>query len=161
SIIPLGRQYQQLKDSLWFPPSTVVGSATEITPYDTDFDNVPRAKGGTAPGMGFMIAYNLLSSSHTLRTYSQPEPQYRGFAGGLGRKGANRLVIFETDGVPNTRAFATFQSSSSDSYYPIRIKFPDTLSDGSNEFPTGGTYASSEVYDVVDIMTNLESDPNP
>ena len=105
AVVALGRSYQQLKDSLWFPPSTVTGTATEITPYDADFLNVPRANGGTAPGMGFMIAYNQLSNSvNSLRTYSTPTDTYRGNAGGLGRKGASRLIIFETDGVPNTQA---------------------------------------------------------
>jgi hypothetical protein len=161
AVVPLGRNYQQLKDSLWFPPSTVVGGVSEITPYDTDFDNVPRAHGSTAPGMGFMIAYNMLSSSITTRLYAQPQPTYRGSTGGLGRKGANRLIIFETDGVPNTRAYAGFNNAGADSYYKIRVKYPENLSDSSNEFPGWGTYASSEVYDVVDILCNLETDANP
>src|SRR5262249_49525604 len=46
AVIALGRNYQGLKDSLWFPPTTISGAATEITPYDIDFAHVPRAKGG-------------------------------------------------------------------------------------------------------------------
>jgi hypothetical protein len=150
AVVPMGQNYTQLIDSLWFPPTTVTGSATSITPYDTDMSNVPRANGGTCPGMSFMIAYNMLSSSVTnLRTYAQPEPQYRGSAGGLGRKGADRLVIFETDGSPNVRAVATINNSGSDSYYPIRCVDPANLNDTSNQYPTGGTYANSEVYSVV------------
>jgi hypothetical protein len=150
AVVPLGQNYQQLIDSLWFPPTTVTGSASTITPYDTDMSNVPRAQGGTCPGMSFMIAYNLLSSSVTnLRTYALPEPQYRGSAGGLGRKGADRLIIFETDGAPNTRAVATIVNSGGDSYYPIRIINPSNLNDSNNEHPSGGSYTSNEVYNVV------------
>src|SRR5262249_18801434 len=115
SIVPLGRSYQQLKDSLWFPPSTVTAGVTSIGPFDTDFDNTPRANGGTSPDMAFMMAYNLLSSSiNNLRLYSTPTSTYRGVSGGLGRKGANRLIIFETDGAPNRVATASLVNSSSD-----------------------------------------------
>jgi hypothetical protein len=153
AVVPLGRNYQQLKDSLWFPPSTVTGSnvGQEITPFDPDMTQVPRSDGGTSPGMGFMIAYNQLSSSTTnLRFYAQPQPQYRGDAGGLGRKGAARLIIFETDGFPNTRAFANLVSAGADSYYPIRITNPQNLADTKNvEWPSSGGYSNSEVYNVV------------
>ncbi len=154
AVIPLGRNYQGMKDSLWFPPSTVSGGATSITPYDTDFDNVPRAKGGTGPQMGLMIAYNLLSSSYSnLRTFATPSNTYRGYAGGLGRKGASRLVIFETDGAPNTRAHRDITGTGSDAYYPIRIKDPKKISETLNEFPLGATetngYSDTEVFNVV------------
>lgn len=164
AVVPLGRNYQMLKDSLWFPPSTINDtSIKEITPYDEDFDNVPRAKGGTAPGMGFMIAYNLLSSSYgNLRSYAQPQPKYRGSAGGLGRRGASRLIIFETDGAPNTSATATLVSSGKDSYYPVRIKYPDKLTDtGNTEWPANPSYANSQVYDVVKQVCALDTATPP
>jgi hypothetical protein len=162
SAIPLGRNYQGMKDSLWFPPTTVTGSATTITPYDPDFANVPRAKGGTTPQMGLMIAFNLLSSSATnLRLYATPTATYRGLDGGLGRKGASRLVVFETDGAPNTRAVANLSGSGSDSYYPIRIKDPTNIANAQNEFPTGGSYADSEVYSVVQQMCAMNTASPP
>lgn len=161
AIVPLGRNYQKLKDSLWFPPTTIIKGIKEITPYSADFANVPRAKGGTAPGMGFMIAYNLLSSSVDLRLHAQPQPDYRGSAGGLGRKGANRLIIFETDGVPNTRAHAAFVSSGKDSYYPIRVKNPEDLSDSGNEYPNSGTYNVNDIYSVVEQICKMETNASP
>jgi hypothetical protein len=172
AVVALGRNYQQLKDSLWFPPTTVTGGVTEITPYDTDMTNAPRASGGTAPGMGFMIAYNQFSSSTTnLRFYAQPSynlpsnnvPNYRGSAGGLGRKGANRLIIFETDGVPNTRAFATIVSAGANSYYPIRIGNTQNIGDSTlnKEFPSGGSYANSEVYGIVQQICAMDSAAPP
>ena len=52
-------------------------------------------------GMGFMIAYNLLSSSTTnLRSRSQPQPTYRGNAGGLGRRGAQPSSFRDGQGAP-------------------------------------------------------------
>jgi hypothetical protein len=163
AVVPLGRNYQHLKDALWFPPSTVTGGVTEITPYDNDFKQVPRAQGGTAPGIGFMLAYNMLSSSASnLRFYSQPQPLYRGIAGGLGRKGAQRLIIFETDGAPNTAANALMGGSGSDSYYKVRIRVPDNLSDGTNtEFPSSGTYYDADIYNVVDQICKLETASPP
>jgi hypothetical protein len=160
AVVALGRNYQQIKDSLWFPPTTVTGGVSEIGPYDTDMDYVPRANGGTAPGMGFMIAYNQLSSSYTnLRDYPTPQATYRGLEGGLGRKGSARLIIFETDGCPNSRAFATVVNSGSDSYYPIRVKKPANLSDPANvEWPTGTAgYVQSEVTDVVAQICALDT----
>ncbi len=162
AVIPLGRNYQGMKDSLWFPPSTVSGGVSTITPYDADFNNVPRAKGGTCPGMGLMIAYNLMSpSTANLRNFAAPSSTYRGYAGGLGRKGASRLVIFETDGAPNTRAIATLAGSGSESYYPIRIKSPSNIGDAQNEFPAGGSYSDSEVYDVVKQICAMDNASPP
>ncbi len=163
AAVPLGRNYQMLKDSLWFPPSTVTGGKTEISPYDPDMSQVPRANGGTGPGMGLMLAYNLFgSSSSNLRFYAQPQPQYRGDAGGLGRKGASRLIILETDGAPNTRAFASLVNQGADSFYPVRVKYPLNLSDSKNtEWPGGGSYANSEVYDVVKQICALETAAPP
>src|SRR5207253_3935070 len=142
--------------------STVAAGVATITPYDADFANVPRAHGGTAPEMGFMLAYNLLSSSTTnLRTYAAPSATYRGYDGGLGRKGASRLVIFETDGAPNTRAIASIAGSGTDSYYPIRIKDPTNIANGANEFPTGGGYQDSDVYPVVQQICALNTASPP
>ncbi len=162
AVVPLGRNYQNLKDSLWFPPSTVVGVATTITPYDADFANVPRAQGATAPGMGFMLAYNLMSSSTTnLRTFATPSSTYRGYVGGLGRKGATKLVIFETDGAPNTYAYKAIVSSGADSYYPIRIKDPNNIGNSLNEFPSWGTYADADVFTVVKQIAALNTAATP
>ncbi|MGF1579595.1 MAG: hypothetical protein ACFCD0_09545 [Gemmataceae bacterium] len=173
AVVPLGRSYDELKESLWFPPVTVVGGEREIHPWHPDMSQVPRANGGTAPQMAFMIAYNQFSSSTAnLRDYSKPltlpdgtDPpaevyaQYRGRAGGLGRRGAERIVIFETDGVPNTRRFASIQNAGADSYYPIRVQYPDDLSNsGNTEFPVQNSgFLASEVYSVVQQIVALDT----
>jgi Putative Flp pilus-assembly TadE/G-like len=163
AVIGLGRNYQGLKDSLWFPPTTVSGAAKEITPYDADFAHVPRAKGGTAPAMGFMIAYNQFSSSTAnLRSYSQPEPLDKGLAGGVGRKGAQRLIIFETDGAPNTGATASLVSSGADSYYRIRLVDPLNYNSPKNvEWPSNPSYADSDVFAVVSSITAKDTASPP
>ena len=63
--------------------------------------------------MALMLAYNQFAtttpSDTTLRSFATSSPITfpSGMAGGLGRKGAQKLIIFETDGLPNTTATAT------------------------------------------------------
>jgi hypothetical protein len=182
-VVPMGRSYTTLTNSLWFPPLTVTGGFSEITPYDNSLPEGPRADGGTAVGMGFMLAYNQLSNSAAnLRFYSQPSyklpssstPNYRGDAGGLGRKGAARLVIFETDGFPNSRAVSSkatsgvagLSGSGSDSYFPIRIYNPANMSDSNNvEWPTAGSFtfpsSCSEIYTQVQAIVAQQTASPP
>src|SRR5262249_12563378 len=94
---------------------------------------------------------------------STKTPNYRGQAGGLGRKGASRLVIFETDGVPNTGATAALSGTGADSYYAIRIGNPQNLSDGTNnkEWPTVRSLTLSNVYGVVQQIVALDTASPP
>lgn len=92
--VPLGRDYEKLKNALFFPFNildNLSNPSVEIRPYNSSFSstasgNVPNALGGTCPEMGFKVAYNQFSSR----------------SGFNGRRGATKMVIFETDGVPNT-----------------------------------------------------------
>ena len=98
--VTMGRDYTRMKNALFFPFNQLdnLGSATaEVRPYNSSFSdtaagNVPNAAGSTSPECGFMVAYNQLSSR----------------SGFNGRRGAAKIVIFETDGVPNTPCSATF-----------------------------------------------------
>ena len=58
----------------------------------------------------------------TLRTFvsSSPITFPTGIAGGLGRKGSQKVIIFETDGLPNTTATASLVTAGSYKYYKIR-----------------------------------------
>jgi hypothetical protein len=163
AVVPMGQNYSALVQSLWFPPSTVSGGVKEISPYDADMRQVPRADGGTSPEMGFMIAYNQLSSSiNSLRFYAKPQPQYKGDAGGMGRQGAQRIVVFETDGFPNTASLTSLAGSGADSYYPIRVTNPQNLPDSANvEWPSGGSYMDSDVFTVVKQICALTTDNPP
>lgn len=151
--VPLARDYQRIQDTLWYPPTTIDNPGTEIRMYDTANGDVPRASNGTTPVMGLMQAYNQFSSNTSLRTWA-PAPSPVGEAGGLGRKGAQRLVILQTDGMANTLASAGFTNSGPyNSYYNIR--YP-------GEFPANsGASVTSQVYGVANQLCALETDSPP
>jgi Flp pilus assembly protein TadG len=182
---PLGTNYDYANASLFFPFSTfnADGSSnnTEITPYDADgvtgsvpsanFSDTPRAKGGTCFAMALMLCYNQFAvtptSDSTLRNYvtnsSIAFPP--GMAGGMGRKGAQKVVIFETDGIPECRASANLVSAGTYSYYKIRydMNHPD-----SSEYPTvletfdADPVALNQIYNLVDTLnTTYGTSRNP
>jgi hypothetical protein len=101
--VAIGQNYQALKNALFYPkdllPAINGGNTTdEMRPYDINFNSIgaeqiPNANGSTDPNTGLAYAFNVLSPS-TLT----PSSLY----GIKGRRGAGKLVIFETDGVPNT-----------------------------------------------------------
>ncbi|MCS6851967.1 MAG: hypothetical protein NZ700_12455, partial [Gemmataceae bacterium] len=103
------------------------------------------------PAMGLMIAYNQFASdrSNMLWTYGSPPSGQEGYNGGNGRRGARKMIVFETDGRPTQYASAGFVSSGGPykSYYQIRVNPAET----SGEFPgTSGTNYYTQVYDIVD-----------
>ncbi|GIW80294.1 MAG: hypothetical protein KatS3mg105_2101 [Gemmatales bacterium] len=151
---PLGRTYKRYIDSLFFPPNTILddnGTAgPDINPYDKAVnEEVPRAEGGTCPAMSFMHVFNQFSLHSSLKNWAPP-PAPTGEAGGLGRKGSQKLIVFETDGVANTRAYADFvQGAPHKSYYKIRQPGEYPSSSGSDVF--------QQVYDIVDKLVADES----
>jgi Flp pilus assembly protein TadG len=118
--VPMGKDFTRMNNALFYPYSlldSLSDSNAEIRPYGNSFntsylgtisggsissgqwDNktsgeIPNADGGTDPEMAFMVAYNQFSSA----------------TGFNGRKGANKMIVFETDGVPTSNANGTFQS---------------------------------------------------
>ena len=131
--VGLSRDYSDMQDSLWYPPATVGNSAATVTPYDSNNLEVPRAYGGTCYAMGLMQAFNQFSGNTSLVSYNPGEPA--GDAGGNGRQGAQKIIIFETDGAPNTTASATLNNLGAyNSYYAIRY---NSSNPGASEFPTG------------------------
>ena len=169
---PLGTNYAYGSSALLFPFSTINAdgscNSTEITPYDKDPANnlipsanlvdTPRADGDTCFSMALMLAYNQFAvtptTDTTLRTYvtSTPITFPTGMAGGLGRKGAQKVIIFETDGLPNTSATATLTSTSSYSYYPIRY---DMNKPSSSEYPSVAPYGDLNDTAVVNQVQTL------
>jgi len=115
----LSDQYNLMKKLLWYPfkinsvkpladpaytPALGTGylgnDTDEIRPYTTsggwnsaNKDIIPHAAGNTCPQMGLMCAFNQFSASSSAISH---------MSGGKGRIGATKLVLFETDGVPNT-----------------------------------------------------------
>jgi hypothetical protein len=172
--VPLGKNYPRMISSLWFPPSTInadgSNNSTMITPYDTANDDVPRAAGLTCYSIGLMLAYNQFQytslSDSTLRNWiassgSVPE----GMAGGMGRKGAQKMIIFCTDGAPNTKATAVRTAVGNPKYYPIRY---NPANPSASEYPVV-TYVAdndatvrTEIYGLVDqLKTDFSSARKP
>src|SRR5205814_390194 len=123
-IVLTGQDWSTLKNSLFFP-RTLLGSlsnmTSEIRPYDstivsngsgayTGFGDVPNAQYSTDPNTGLAAAFNLLAPSQYI---SPSDPTRRG------RKGAAKIVILETDGIPNSAQQITFNANGYDSYYTI------------------------------------------
>jgi Flp pilus assembly protein TadG len=150
---PLGINYAYASSSLLFPFSTINADGscnnTEVTPYDADpatgavpsanFKDIPRADGDTCFAMGLMLAYNQFAvtptTDTTLRSYvsSSPIAFPTGMAGGMGRKGAQKVIIFETDGIPNCMATASLVNTGTYSYYKIRYNMNNPTT---SEYPT-------------------------
>ncbi len=157
--VGLGRDYPSMQDSLWYPTSTIGNAGATIRPYDTDNLEVPRATGGTCYSMALMQAYNQFSANTSLLNYNPAKPP--GDAGGNGRKGAQKIVVLETDGVPNTTASATLNNLGPyNSYYSIRY---NSSSPGSSEFPNvnNGNTVTTEIYNLCTQLCALDSASPP
>jgi hypothetical protein len=170
---PMGPNYTYAKASLVFPFSTINADGscnnTEITPYDADpangnipsanFVDTPRPDGDTCFAMSLMLAYNqfamTLPSDTTLRSFvaNSPIAFPPGMAGGMGRKGAQKVVIFETDGLANTDASATLVNAGTYKYYQIRY---DMNNPGSSEYPST-TVSNINDPNILNPMYNLVS----
>jgi Flp pilus assembly protein TadG len=169
---PLGTNYNYATSALLFPFSTInsdgSSNLTEVTPYDKDastgavpsqnFIDTPRADGETCFAMALMLAYNQFAvtptSDSTLRTYvtSSPIAFPTGMAGGLGRKGAQKVIIFETDGIPNTTATANLASAGAYNYYSIRY---DMNRPSSSEYPSITNYTTDAPPAVTSQINTL------
>jgi hypothetical protein len=158
---PLGRDYKRMIDSLWFPTHTLDNPGSEISMYDFEKNlDVPRAMGGTCYSMGLMLAYNQFSSRTDLRTYN-PAPAPAGDAGGMGRRGAQKVVIFQTDGLPNHTATASLVNGGSyNSYYRVRF---NSTSPSSSEFPSvtstsdNATAVTTEIFGICNRIVALDT----
>ncbi|MFL5340906.1 MAG: pilus assembly protein TadG-related protein [Gemmataceae bacterium] len=168
---PLGTNYAYARSALLFPFSTINADGTcnntEVTPYDKDpstnvtpsanFVDIPRADGNTCFSMALMHCYNQFvltpSTDTTLRTYTSSTPITfpTAMAGGMGRKGAQKVVIFETDGLPNTTATANLVGAGTYSYYKIRY---DMNKETSSEYPVVTVYTNNNAT-VVSQVTSL------
>ena len=183
---PLGTNYNYAISSLLFPFSTINADGscnnTEITPYDADaatgsipsanFVDIPRADGDTCFAMGLMLTFNQFAvtptTDTTLRTFvsSSPITFPTGMAGGLGRKGAQKVVIFETDGEANCGATASLVTASSGyQYYKIRY---DMNNPTGSEYPTinpqniNDSTVLAQVYSLITQMqTTYSTTRNP
>jgi hypothetical protein len=122
--VTMGQDWTKMKNALFYPNSllTAIGggdTTTEIRPYNSSLGNnqtgnIPNANGGTDPVSGFAMAFNTLTWSTA--TYAARSPN-GAVNGGTGRRGASKLVIFETDGVPNGRPAWTYSGAGANTYF--------------------------------------------
>jgi hypothetical protein len=118
--VSTGQDWSKLKNSLFYPNSLLTGGtplintvSNELRPYNTSLNeslvgNLPNSNGGTDPNTGMALGYNLLSSSTALSGSAYPTK---------GRRGASKIVIFETDGVPNGTPGWTLTGTGYNTYY--------------------------------------------
>jgi hypothetical protein len=137
----MGRDARLAINALWFSPKVITTDA-EISVYNSsgvnpgDIYDVPRANGGTCYSMGLMLAHNQFSANPALVSFTANA--LPGTSGGLGRNGASKMLIFETDGCVNTGASATYVSSTTgQGYYQVRLADQNNLTAAGSEFPTG------------------------
>jgi Putative Flp pilus-assembly TadE/G-like len=182
---PLGTNYNYASAALLFPFGTINADGspnhTEINPYtadpatglipSSDFTDAPRGDGDTSFAMALMLCHNqfavTLPTDTTLRSFTASSPITfpTGMAGGMGRKGAQKVVIFETDGMANCSATANLVTSGSYSYYKIRY---DMNNPNSSEYPSivaadiNDPTVLSQVYSLIQqLVTSYGTTRNP
>jgi Flp pilus assembly protein TadG len=143
--VVLTNNYNNLINALWYPPNS---GTTDVRPWDSNGLQTPRAHGdydgNTATSYGLMLAYNQLSSSSVLRAAN---------IGGFGRKGAEKLVILETDGMANVSStVGTTNSGAYNSYYntpPLA-----TIS-------ASGANSDTDAINVATVLTSQTTSSSP
>jgi Flp pilus assembly protein TadG len=128
---PMSQNFDTMTEYLFFPPATIGTGTSEISWADGTMNEVPSANGGTCYDLALMLAYNQFSSESSLLTADSGAQT--GQAGGLGRQGAQKIVIFESDGMANTMcALPTFvDNGESKRYYRVRAADSISLSSAS------------------------------
>jgi len=121
----LTNDVQPMINALWIPPNS---SQNDVRPWDANGSQTPRAFGdwtsNTSSSYGFMLAYNQLSASSVLKGLDDSSSPG---VGGRGRIGAQRLIVYETDGMANqgsTPGNGFTSGSNYDSYYRIQPRQP-------------------------------------
>ena len=107
--------------------------------------NYPNACGYTDPDSGLAMAYNLLSSATTTSELTHTDYPSNGL--NRGRRGAAKIVILETDGVPNAHQAWTLTKFGYNSYY--------TTSTGATSQTTGTQGSSAVETPAYNVITQL------
>ena len=169
--VALGQEWKPLNDALFYPlplvdDGNVPTPTTEFAAFDSSANNrcgsrVPNAQGGTDANTGMAMAFNILtpSTQSGIRgPTTLPTPYFTRNRPQSGRRGASKIVLFETDGVPNGVSDVSVQSGGGATYYKV-----DNLNAGS----ASATDAGGRALEVVDQMVKnladggLSSDTSP
>ncbi|HEV3339167.1 MAG TPA: pilus assembly protein TadG-related protein [Pirellulales bacterium] len=132
----LGQNYSSMINALWFPPNS---GSSDVRPWDANGDLAPRAHGdycsNTATSYGLMLAYNQFSGNNSLVSKGM---------GGFGRKGAQKLVVLETDGMANvSTTCGTSAGGAYNSFYNIGASY--SYSNGSTDPATDAINAANQI----------------
>ena len=143
--VTLTNNYANLINALWYPPNS---GTSDVTPWDSNGLQTPRAHGdydsNTATSYGLMLAYNQFSSSTTLQGAN---------IGGWGRKGADKLLILETDGMANQAStVSTVNNGAYNSYYNV----PPLAT-----ISASGNSADTDAINVATVLTSLNTTSSP
>jgi hypothetical protein len=148
--VGMNQNFARLKNALFYPRDLLAaidgGDITsEYRPYNTGLGGynsaiIPNASGGTDPATGLGYAFNLLSSSNLSAATA--------VGTGGGRRGAQKIVIFETDGVPNNYRVPTFNPRGFNSYYTLS----GSVTSAGNGDTTGITHAYGVIKQIVKPM---------
>lgn len=143
--VKLGQNYTKMKNALWYPftqldnlgnPSAEVRAINSSFSYTLD-GNVPNARGRTCPDMALKLAYNEFSTA----------------TGYFGRRGAAKLVILETDGVPNTTCGGSLNGGG-----PYQALYQSPSQIGSTTSTTEGDVPTmNAALATVSQITNLDT----
>ncbi len=131
------QDFKLLQASLFYPKPLVedgtvwTDETKEFRAFDTGmnwlgYGKVNNAQTGTDPNTGLATCFNILapvatgSANPTLPTLP-PAPYGTASVARRGRRGASKIVIFETDGVPNSTSNSNFQTQGYNSYYSIDV----------------------------------------
>ena len=131
------QDFKLLQASLFYPKPLVEDGTVwtdptkEFRAFDTSmnwlgFGQVNNAQNGTDPNSGLASCFNILApvatgSTNPLLPTLPPAPYGTASVARRGRRGASKIVIFETDGVPNNTSTANFQTQGYNSYYAIDV----------------------------------------
>ena len=129
--VACGQEWQMLQDALFYPQTmlddgSVADPTKEFAAFDTScnwrgMSNVPNAQRGTDPNTGMALGFNILSPSPSVALRPRPpSPYVSATAPRSGRRGAAKILVFETDGVPNSLTTGTaFNPAGYNSYYTV------------------------------------------
>lgn len=146
--VSVSQNFNRIKNGLFYPNRDIGGAnllnkidagdvTTEYRPFNTTglggyTDSViPNGSGSTDPSTGLAYAFNMLSSS----THGSAPAGTGG-----GRRGAQKIIILETDGVPNYARTLAFNQRGFNSYYGVT---------GGASQTQGGSTVQNHSFDVI------------
>lgn len=164
--VSMGKEYAKMQNALFYPfplLDSLGVSSSGIRPFrntNPDAGNpagmndeteaiIPNSSTQTCPHMGFMLAYNEFG-----RATTDDRVTFRG------RRGAAKMVIFETDGVPNMYSSGTLTRTGGGGpgeYYYRGVGTAEWVGNSLELHSTPKDYAR----DVVKRIVALESDSPP